>query len=127
VSDRLIFTGPVHGADKTALVDGARALVLPSYSENFGNVVLEAMAAGRPVIVSREVGLAGLVRECGGGLVTDGVPMHLGEAIAQLSNDVRAGDAMGQRGRVTAARYSWDSVAAQMERLYQSLRRPARC
>jgi glycosyltransferase involved in cell wall biosynthesis len=85
------------------------------------------MAAGRPVIVSREVGLAGLVRECGGGLVTDGVPMHLGDAIAQLSNDVSAGDAMGLRGRATAARYSWDSVAAQMEMLYQSLRQPPGC
>ncbi|HTH25594.1 MAG TPA: glycosyltransferase [Vicinamibacterales bacterium] len=127
VGDRLIFTGPVHGADKTALIDGARALVLPSYSENFGNVVLEAMAAGRPVIVSREVGLADLVLDSGGGLVTDGAPDHLGEAILQLSNDAGAGEAMGGRGRAAAARYSWDSVAAQMERLYQSLRRPARC
>jgi len=127
VSDRLIFTGPVHGAAKTALIDGARALVLPSYSENFGNVVLEAMAAGRPVIVSREVGLADLVRESGGGLVTDGAPEHLGDAIAELSTDVRAGDAMGQRGRAAASRYSWDSVAAQMETLYESLRRTARC
>ena len=125
VSDRLIVTGPVHGADKMALIDGARALVLPSYSENFGNVVLEAMAAGRPVIVSREVGLADLVRESGGGLVTDAAPEHLGDAIAELSNDVRAGDAMGQRGRTAASRYSWDSVAAQMETLYESVRQPA--
>jgi len=127
VSDRVIFTGPVYGADKTALIDGARALVLPSYSENFGNVVLEAMAAGRPVIVSREVGLADLVRESGSGLVTDGMPERLGDAIAELSNDVRAGDAMGRRGRAAAARYSWDSVAAQMETLYASLPQPARC
>jgi glycosyltransferase involved in cell wall biosynthesis len=127
VSDRVTFTGPVHGADKTALINGARALVLPSYSENFGNVVLEAMAAGRPVIVSREVGLADLVGESGGGRVTDGAPEQLGDAIVELSNDVRAGDAMGQRGRAAAARYSWHSVAAQMETLYESIRQPARC
>jgi glycosyltransferase involved in cell wall biosynthesis len=127
VSERVIFTGPVHGADKTALMDGARALVLPSYSENFGNVVLEAMAAGRPVIVSREVGLADLVRDSGAGLVTDGAPKDLAEAIVTVSHDVGTGDAMGRRGRVAAARYSWDSVAAQMEMLYDSVRRTARC
>ena len=126
VSDRVIFTGPVHGADKTALIASARALVLPSYSENFGNVVLEAMAAGRPVIVSPEVGLSDLVGESGSGLVSGGGPEPLGDAIATLANDVRAGDAMGERGRAAAARYSWDSVAAQMETLYASLQRPDR-
>jgi glycosyltransferase involved in cell wall biosynthesis len=127
VSKRVIFTGPVHGADKTALIDAARALVLPSYSENFGNVVLEAMAAGRPVIVSREVGLADLVRDSFGGLVTDGAPENLGEAILQLTNDVGAADAMGRRGRDAAARYSWDNVAGHMETLYESVRQTARC
>ncbi len=58
LADRITFTGPVHGAGKAALLTGAQLLVLPSYSENFGNVVLEAMAAGRPVVVTPEVGLA---------------------------------------------------------------------
>ena len=127
VGDRVMFTGAVHAADKAALIEGARALVLPSYSENFGNVVLEAMAAGRPVIVSREVGLADLVRDSGSGVVTSGAPEDLGGAIARLSRDTGAGDAMGRRGHAAAARYSWDSVAAQMEILYESVRQPAGC
>ncbi len=121
--ERVIFTGPVHGADKAALIDGARALVLASYSENFGNVVLEAMAAGRPVIVSREVGLADLVRDSGSGLVSDGAPEDLGGAIAKMSTNTGAADAMGRHGQAAAARYSWDSAAAQMETLYESVRR----
>jgi glycosyltransferase involved in cell wall biosynthesis len=121
----VIFTGPVHGGDKAALIANARALILPSYSENFGNVVLEAMAAGRPVIVSREVGLADLVRDSGGGLVTDGAPEHLGEMILQLSSDAGGGEAMGRRGRDAASRYAWDSVATQMEALYESVCRTA--
>jgi glycosyltransferase involved in cell wall biosynthesis len=125
IGDRVIFTGPVHGGDKTALLEGARALVLPSYSENFGNVVLEAMAAGRPVIVSSEVGLAELVNSTTSGVVTDGGPEHLGAAIAGLSKNTAAGDVMGRHGRAAAARYSWDSVATQMAALYESIRRPA--
>lgn len=125
VSDRVMFTGPVRGGDKTALLDGAAALVLPSYSENFGNVVLEAFAAGRPVIVSREVGLAALVQASGGGIVADGAPEPLGDAIAHLLSDRPAGDDMGRKGRAAAAQYSWDSVAAQMESLYESIRGPA--
>ncbi|HEX6164104.1 MAG TPA: glycosyltransferase [Vicinamibacterales bacterium] len=123
IADRVTFTGPVHGGDKTALLEGARALVLTSYSENFGNVVLEAMAAARPVIVSREVGLADLVESSRSGVVTDGSAQHLGEAIARLVGDAKAGEAMGRNGQSAAAQYSWDGVAARMESLYESIRR----
>ena len=58
VADRVRFLGPAHDERKWALLAQARMLVLPSYSENFGNVVLEAMASGCPVIVTPEVGIA---------------------------------------------------------------------
>src|SRR4029453_422980 len=121
--DRVIFAGPVYGGDKASLIERARALVLPSYSENFGNVVLEAMAAGRPVVVSADVGVSDLVRESGCGIVIDGGAEQLGGAIAPLAADTGTGDAMGTRGRAAAARYSWNSVAAQMEKVYESVRR----
>jgi glycosyltransferase involved in cell wall biosynthesis len=127
VRERVTFAGPVYGDDKAALVAESRVLVLPSYSENFGNVVLEAMAAARPVIVSAEVGVADLVRDHGCGVVIDGGAEQLGRAIAQVAADRDSADEMGRRGRAVAARYSWDSVAAQMEALYQSLQRPSRC
>jgi glycosyltransferase involved in cell wall biosynthesis len=121
VSDRVRFAGPVAGADKAALLDAARALVLPSYSENFGNVVLEAMAAARPVIVTPEVGVADLVRDAGAGLVVDGAPQPLGQALEKLFADTEAGRRMGERGRGIALQYSWDAVAAQMEGLYEEV------
>lgn len=122
VRHRVLFAGPVEGADKAALLHAARALVLPSYSENFGNVVLEAMAAARPVVVTPEVGIADLVRESGAGLVVDGSPEHLGSALSTFVTDPSFGTAMGERGRATAAQFGWDAVAAQMERLYESIR-----
>lgn len=125
--ERVTFAGPVYGDDKAALIARALALVLPSYSENFGNVVLEAMAAARPVVVSAEVGVADLVRDNGCGVVIDGGAEQLGRAIAHVAADRNAADEMGRRGKAVAERYSWNSVAAQMEALYQSLQRPSRC
>lgn len=126
VSSRIVFTGSVHGADKAALLSNARFLVLPSYSENFGNVVIEAMATGCPVIVSKDVGLADTVLATRAGLVVDGDADSLGAAMSRLLGDAALRHEMGERGRTAArARYSWPVVAGQMEDLYSSLlRRP---
>jgi glycosyltransferase involved in cell wall biosynthesis len=122
LADRVTFTGPVHGASKAALLTGAQLLVLPSYSENFGNVVLEAMAAGRPVVVTPEVGLAPVVASTGAGLVAEGGPERLSRAMATLLGDPALRLDMGRRGEhAVAARFSWPAVAAQMESLYASL------
>ena len=124
VSSRIVFTGSVHGADKAALLSNARFLVLPSYSENFGNVVIEAMAAGCPVIVSKDVGLADTVLATRAGLVVDGDADTLGAAMSRLFGDAALRQEMGERGRAAAhAQYSWPVVAGQMEDLYSSLLR----
>lgn len=122
VGDRVIFTGPVHGTDKATLLSSARVLVLPSYSENFGNVVVEAMAAGCPVIVTPEVGIAEAVAQIGAGVVVDGTPAALGSAIAGLVADDRRRLEMSARGRAAAmSQFSWPAVAVQMEQLYQAV------
>lgn len=119
VAERVAFLGPVHGADKAALLGGADLLALPSYSENFGNAVLEAMAAGLPVAVTPEVGLAAAVREHGAGVVSEGDPARLGEALRAVLADEPARREMGRRGRLAAAeRFGWDAVAARMEEVY---------
>jgi glycosyltransferase involved in cell wall biosynthesis len=119
VAGRVHYLGPVHGADKAALLRRADLLVLASYSENFGNVVLEAMAAGLPVVVTPEVGLAEVVREHGAGTVCDGDPPRLAAALRQLLDDPQARRAMGRRGAEAAARrFGWETVAARMEEVY---------
>ena len=84
VGERIRFVGPVHGANKAALLSKAKLFVLPSYSENFGYVVLEAMAAGCPVVVTPEVGAASIVKSAQAGIVTSGQPKALGDAIEGL-------------------------------------------
>jgi glycosyltransferase involved in cell wall biosynthesis len=121
VADRVLWLGPVAGADKAALLHRADALVLPSYSENFGNVVLEAMAAGLPVAVTPEVGLAPLVRQSGAGVVTPGDIAGLAAALAALLTDPAARRDMGRRGAAAAQQYAWPAIAARMEKLYRSV------
>lgn len=126
VRDRVTFTGPVDGADKAALLRQAQMTILPSYSENFGNVVVEAMAEGCPVIVSRAVGLADVVESSGAGIVVDGDAASVARAAESLLADPLMRERMGQRGAsVARERFSWTVVAEQMEHLYVSMIAPA--
>ena len=98
----------------------AEIFVLPSYSENFGVVVLEAMGCGRPVIMTPEVGIAQDVGKTGAGLVVPGTPEQLGAAISSLLADPSRRRHMGDIGREVARdKYSWSAISAQMEAAYQ--------
>jgi len=122
VAERVRFVGVLDEEQKWALLRAAELLVLPSYGENFGNVVLEAMAVGCPVIVTADVGLADAVQRSGAGVVTDGEPEALGCTINRLLEDAPGRAAMGRRGRaIVQDRYTWGAVAAQMEVAYESL------
>jgi glycosyltransferase involved in cell wall biosynthesis len=117
--DRVTFLGPVDGDDKTALLGNALALVLPSASENFANVVLESMAAGRPVVVTPDVGLAPTVQAEGAGLVVPGDPQSLEAALRRLLGEPGLADRMGARAQAAAGAFSWPAVAERMEAVYR--------
>lgn len=119
LTGRVRFVGPVHGDEKWTLIRSAAVFALASYSENFGNAVLEAMACGVPVVVTPEVGLALEVQAEGAGQVVSGDPKVLGRAIAALLADPAGREKLGKAGRAVAERkYSWGTVAAQMEAAY---------
>jgi len=120
VTPRVCFVGPVYGAEKWQLLSRAMMLVLPSYSENFGMVVLEAMMSGCPVVVTPEVGLAPAVRAAGAGIVVEGEPHELSRAINTLLQAPEKRRKMGEAGRrLVLEKYSWDAIAAEMERVYR--------
>jgi glycosyltransferase involved in cell wall biosynthesis len=122
VVDRVVFTGPVDGSAKAKLFTNASVLALPSYSENFGNVVLEAMACGCPVLVTPEVGLASVVRDTRAGLVADGEPSVLARALSSILGDVESAREMGRRGRETVqSEFGWDAIATKVEELYRTV------
>jgi glycosyltransferase involved in cell wall biosynthesis len=122
VADRVRFLDPVYGAEKWRLLQSARVLVLPSHSENFGNAVLEAMAASKPVVVSPAVGLADAVRASGCGMVVEPEPAALAKALERLWRDKALCRSMGERGRALVEReYAWPRIAGQMVDLYRSI------
>src|SRR6266446_3142571 len=123
IADRVrILPRTVIGAEKERLFAAAHLFVLPSYSENFGNTVLEAMRRGLPIVVTPEVGAAEIVRTSGAGLVVAGDMEPLSSAIRLLTADPILARSMGEAGRGhAAAHFTWDHVAAQMEDLYNSV------
>ena len=118
-----ILPRTVIGCEKERLFSAAGIFVLASYSENFGNTVLEAMRRRVPVVVTPEVGAAQIVRESRAGLVVAGDPISLSTAICQLTSDGDLARSMGEAGqRHAVAHHSWANIAARMEQSYESLR-----
>jgi glycosyltransferase involved in cell wall biosynthesis len=112
----------VLGADKEYLYASARAFVLPSYSENFGNTVLEAMQRGLPIITTPEVGASRIVLDAKAGLVTDGDADSLSGAIQNLWSSDTMARTMGEAGRHHVGQhFGWPTIAAEMEALYETL------
>ena len=110
----------VADADKASLFQNAAVFVLASYSENFGNTVLEAMAFGVPVVVTEEVGAREIVEASGGGKV---VPIEqLGAVIRELLSDPGRRKEIGRKGReFVAENLCWEHVAREMEGGYRDM------
>lgn len=120
VGDRVVFTGTLRGAERLAALGAARAWVLPSRTENFGQAVIEALAAGAPVIVSPEVNLAEELSAAGAAWVVERDHEALAEAMSILLCDARARARLETLGREFAARYDWSYVAPQLKSMYQA-------
>jgi len=120
VSDRVHFiVRHVTGADKEALFAGARVLALPSFSENFGNVVAEAMIRELPVVATAHVGAAEIVAESGAGEVADGDPSVFGATILKILNSDPLRSRMAAAGADYArAHLAWGSIAKRFIELY---------
>jgi glycosyltransferase involved in cell wall biosynthesis len=111
-AERLIYTGMLGGRDKLAALVDADLLALPSYHENFGLVVIEALAAGTPVVVSDQVNLHPEITAAGvGGVVPLDVDALARELDRWLDDDAMR-HAAGAKGRAfVRERYDWDAIA----------------
>jgi glycosyltransferase involved in cell wall biosynthesis len=121
LTDRVIFTG--YREDIPAVMNGLDVFVLPSHEEPFGMVVLEAMAAGRPIVATRAGGVPEIVRdEREALLVPPGEPEALAEAADRLLRDDELAKQLGRAAqrRVREEFPLW-RPAAQMRQVYAEL------
>ena len=116
------FAGFVAGEDKELLLQGSDIFVLPSFSENFGIAVAEAMAAGLPAIVTPGVQIAPEIAAAKAGLVVEGKVDALSRAISQLLTFPELGRQLGENGkRLVTHRYSWNAIAENLASVYTAI------
>jgi glycosyltransferase involved in cell wall biosynthesis len=119
--DRILFTGWLDGEEKSALLDGASLLVLPSYQENFGLCVMEAMSHSVPVLVSTNVSLASEIASANAGWVADVDKHALLAKLAEALADEGEREKRGRAGKQLSLRYSWENAARGLVDLYRDL------
>jgi glycosyltransferase involved in cell wall biosynthesis len=121
---RVTITGMVTGQDKFDLMSAAAVIAIPSYTENFCNVAIEAMALGVPVVVSSGVGIAGQIEEAGAGVVVAPNADALKSAMERMLGEPEVLRRYGLAGRALAAgSFSWSAVGAKTDALYRELMR----
>jgi glycosyltransferase involved in cell wall biosynthesis len=116
------MTGFVTGKDKDLLLQGSDLFVLPSFSENFGIAIAEAMAAGLPVIITPDVQIAPDIAAETAGLIVEGEVDALRGAIAQLLTSPDLRHQLGENGkRLVSRRYCWSAIASNLSHVYRSI------
>ena len=111
---RAHFTGYLHGADLAAAYASADLFVFPSVTETFGQVTLEALASGLPVITTSSGAGADLVLPGHNGLLVPNDAGSLGAAMQTLIDDQALRARMAAAARATSLGYSWPRIIGQL-------------
>lgn len=121
ISD-VIFTGPVNKEKIIKLYLASDLFIMLSKFDTFGNVVLEAMAAGLPVIISSNVGAKDLVREGENGFIVSNTSDsdYIAAKIALLL-DENIRRQLAEAAYKTAAQNTWDNVAKKYAAIYENI------
>jgi len=126
----VLLTGglPPNDPRVVGLLQSASALVLPSLSETFGLVILEAWAAGTPVLAARTSGPAALVQTGQNGWLFDlDAPQSFHAALTRTMDRPWEAREMAKRGALVSEQYSVKSLASKLKRLYEELIEEKRC
>ncbi|RLB12058.1 MAG: hypothetical protein DRG39_02890 [Deltaproteobacteria bacterium] len=118
---KVIFAGTRSDVFKYYVA--SNAFVLPTLYEPFGNVILEAMASGLPVIVSRLAGASELIQDGKNGILIND-PTNIEEIankIKLLLNNRQLRSFLGENARKTAENYSWDIIAEKTLSVYKEV------
>ena len=122
LNDKVIFTGMLLGQDKVSAYKDANVFVLPSYSENFGMTVVEALAMNLPVIISKEVGISEEVEKAKAGLVIEKNVNETAAAILKILKNPSLAITMGNRGgELVKNEFPFDKITERFINQYQDV------
>ncbi len=122
LENHIRFLGAVGGDKKDEALRIADIFVLPSYRENFGLAVAEAMAAGCPVVISDQVAIHREVADYGAGVITSLSPDDISRKLNNLLNNENARLVMGQRGQeLVRDRFNLESNVQKLILLYEDI------
>lgn len=121
VGDRVVFTGLLLGEDKLRALAATDVWALSSHTEAFTIAVIEALAAGLPVLVSPAVNLAGDIEPAGAGMVSETEPEKFGGALSYLLESEGRRSRLGGNAREFARAYDWDALAPRVVALYEQV------
>ncbi|MBV8905933.1 MAG: glycosyltransferase [Acidobacteriia bacterium] len=121
IADSVFWPGFLSGSKKAAAFADADLFVLPSYSENFGVALVEAMGFGVPVVLTDQVGIHREVSGERAGVVTPAASQPLAAAMGLLLRDGGLRTEMGANALRLAGRYSVQAVADQLINMYAEL------
>jgi glycosyltransferase involved in cell wall biosynthesis len=115
LADFVRFTGMLEGEDVPQAYVDADVFVLPSYSENFGMTVVEAMACQTPVVISDQVNIHAEISDAGCGVVVPCDETRIANALHDVLANKPGQKAMGVAGRRRAReRFTWSSIVDQV-------------
>jgi D-inositol-3-phosphate glycosyltransferase len=122
LSDYVTFLGPQTRHELAKLMREAKVVLVPSHSETFGLVALEAAASGVPVIAAAAGGLREAVAHGETGQLMDSRrPQDWGLALKRLLTQPDLLQMMGVVARVHARRFDWCTAAIRLQAIYQNL------
>ncbi len=124
LGDVVSLLGPLEPAELLRRLQGSHVVVLPSAYEGFGMAVLEAMAAGRPVITTDRGGVRDIITSPDQGVLVPRTGEAFAQAMASLATDIERRRAIGRGGRRRAGDFSWASIAEQYISLYGRVAAP---
>ena len=117
---RAAFTGHLSGADLATAYASSDVFLFPSETETFGNVTLEAMASGLPVVCADAAGSRSLVDDGVTGFLCPPRDANaFTDAVRRLAVSPHLRRTLGEAGRDSARQYDWGTVLARMESYYR--------
>src|SRR2546426_6859610 len=125
VDTQVRFVGSVEQAELAAYLGLAAVCVVPSYSESFGLVALEASASGTPVVAARVGGVPAIVKDgLTGFTLSSHDPAQYAERIGRLLHDEELRRCFSRRSRLVATQFSWTDTVDRLVAEYGAARLP---